>query len=94
MMALVPMARTGRQRAIRYLRHYLENDMATVRQAAIRGLGSIPCEESLRILKDHLMEEHDERARASLVHTLHALEGVLHRPSPPTSQDTEILTGP
>jgi hypothetical protein len=74
MIALVPMARTGKQKAIRNLQQYLGSDMAVLRQAAVRALASIESVESLQILKEHLCLETDEKVRATLVQAVHALQ--------------------
>jgi hypothetical protein len=85
--ALVPMARTGKQKAIKNLVQYLGNDMAVLRQAAVRALSSIESVESLQTLKEHLCVETDEKVRATLVQAVHALQRVLLPSLTTTIQD-------
>jgi hypothetical protein len=77
MIALLPMARTGKQRAIINLQVYLEHDMAVLRLAAVRALASIESVEALQALKEHLCVERDERIRSTVLQTVHALQGIL-----------------
>ncbi len=77
LIALVPMAKTGKQRAIRTLQFYLGHEMVVLRQAAVRALACIASEESLRVLKEHLCTESDDKARALLVQTIHAMQRTL-----------------
>jgi len=77
MIALLPMARTGKQRAIKNLQSYLAHDMAVLRLAAVRALASIESVESLHVLKEHLCVERDEKVRSALFQMVHTLQGVL-----------------
>ncbi|HYK90051.1 MAG TPA: protein kinase [Acidobacteriota bacterium] len=90
-MALLPLARTGKERAIVHLRKYLPHDLAVVRQAAVRGLSAIRSTGVLQILKDRLPLEHDERVRSVIVQSIHALEGFLRQPLEKSRMSTEIL---
>ena len=74
--ALLPLARTGKQKAIKYLQRYLSHDMAVLRQAAVQALASVVSAESLRALKDHLCIERDEQVRSCLFQAVHSLQGV------------------
>lgn len=77
LVALVPLARTGKQRAVALLRRYLEHELASVRQGAVRALAEIPSLESLHALKGQLCVERDENVRSALLHTVHSLNAVL-----------------
>jgi hypothetical protein len=75
--ALGPMARTGKQRAIKHLQQYLDNEMAVLRQSAVSALASIESIESLQILKEHLPVESDEKVRSTIFQAIHTLQGIL-----------------
>jgi hypothetical protein len=75
--ALIPLARTGKQRSVRNLRRYLRHENPALRQAAVRALGAVACEESLRALKKHLCDEEDEGVRCSLFEAVNSLQSVL-----------------
>jgi hypothetical protein len=75
--ALLPLANMGKEKSIRYLRRYLGHDEPGLRQAAVRALSSIPAEESLQILKEHLCLEQNEGVRASLFQAVHTLQAIL-----------------
>ncbi len=75
--ALLPMARTGKQRAIKYLRTYLTHEMAVLRQSAVQALASIANIESLQALKEHLCVERDEKVRAGLFQAIHSLQAIV-----------------
>ena len=77
MIALIPMARTGKQQAMGNLQPYLEHEMAVMRQAAVRAVASIESLESLQVLKEHLSMERDEKVRSVLFQAIHSLQGVL-----------------
>lgn len=77
LLALVPLARTGKQRAIPVLRRYLEQEMALVRQGAVRALAEIPAPESLYVLKGHLCIERDDSVRSALLQAVYSLNAVL-----------------
>ncbi len=75
--ALLPLARTGRLKSLRYLHPYLSHEMATVRQAAVRALGAVEAQESLRLLEECLPREHDERVRTAYRQSIRRLESSL-----------------
>lgn len=75
--ALVPMATTGKRKAIAELRGYLERDASVLRQEAVRALACIEAVEALQVLKDHLCVEPDEHVRAALFRAIHRLQGLL-----------------
>jgi len=77
MIAMVPMANTGRQRAIKDLRRYLEHETAVLRRAAICALASIESVESLQALRERLCVEADEEVRSALFQAVHSLQRVL-----------------
>jgi serine/threonine protein kinase len=75
--ALLPLAKTGKKRAVRYLQHYLNNEMAVLRQAAVDALATIASAESLQALKEQLFVERDDRVRSSLFQAVHSLQAVM-----------------
>jgi hypothetical protein len=77
MIALLPLARTGKHRAIKSLQRYLENDMAVLRQAAVVALASIQSVEALHVLRERLCVECDEKVRYALFQAVHSLQGTL-----------------
>ncbi len=77
LIALVPLANTGKKRAIKFLRQYLSNEMSVLRQTAVRALASIGSEECLLALKDQLNVECDEKVRLSIFQSVHSLESAL-----------------
>lgn len=77
MIALHPLAKTGKQKAIKPLSRYLDHEMAVWRHAAIQAIAAIASPESLQILKEHLAIEQDERVRAGLVQAVHSLQALL-----------------
>ncbi len=79
MMALVPLARTGGQKAIKYLKSYLSDEMSVVRQAAIKAISAIESTEAIEVLLEHLGREHDDRIRAAIQQSISVLESKLHR---------------
>jgi len=91
MMALVPLARTGRQRAIQHLRLYLRHETAVMRQTAVRALASIATEECLKILKDHMATEKDDRVLTAIAQSAYYLETILFPPVEKPSQATDNL---
>jgi serine/threonine protein kinase len=86
--ALLPLARTGKRRAMKHLQRYLSVDLAVVRQAAIRAIASIECPECLGILKTHASVERDDKVRSFLQQSLKSLEAALR------SKDTLIESNP
>ena len=91
LMALLPLARTGKQNAISCLQTYLANEMAIMRQTAVRALASIATQECLEILRKHLVDERDERVRTAVIQSVHYLEQLLFPVIDKFSQQTEIL---
>jgi ribosomal protein L10 len=77
MISLLPMAKTGKNKAIKFLCRYLNHEMASMRQAAVEAVASIVSMESLHALKEQLCVEHDEKVRSNLAHTVHALKALL-----------------
>ena len=75
--ALLPLAKTGKQKATKYLQRYLSHEMATLRQAAVQALATIKTVESLQALKEHLCIERDEKVRVILFQSVHSLQAVL-----------------
>lgn len=75
--ALLPLAQTGKHRSAKFIRHYLNHEMAVLRQAAIRALRVVPSEESLRALKEQLEVERDDKVRTSLLQVVRSLEAML-----------------
>jgi hypothetical protein len=77
LIAMLPMAKTGKQRAVGNLCVYLNHEMAVLRQAAIQALASISSMESLKLIKAHMCIERDEKVRASLFQAVHLLQAKL-----------------
>jgi HEAT repeat protein len=75
--ALIPLAKTGKQKAVKYLQRYLSNEMAVLRQTAVQALASIGTAEAMQILKEQLIVERDEKVRSSLSQAVHSLQAVL-----------------
>jgi hypothetical protein len=75
--ALLPLARTGKQKATKYLQRYLSHEMAVLRHAAVQALAIIKTVESLQVLKEQLCNERDEKVRSSLFQAVHSLQAVL-----------------
>jgi hypothetical protein len=92
LVALVPMALTGKRRAVEYLKSYLKHEMAIVRQCAVRALAMITCDECLQILKDHLSYEMDDKIRSTLNHFILSLERDLSSSANFSIHNTEALT--
>jgi HEAT repeat protein len=90
--ALLPMARTGKQRAIKYLRRYLSHETAALRQAAVQALASIATVESLQTLKEHLCAERDEKARLCLLQAIHSLQAIAQPDIKTPIQDSETVS--
>jgi hypothetical protein len=74
---LLPLARTGKQRAIKFIQNYLCHETPTLRQAAVKALASIRSAESLQALKEQLCVESDKTVRSDLFHAVHSLQAVL-----------------
>jgi hypothetical protein len=77
LIALVPLANTGKARAVKFLRNYLSSEMSVLRQTAARALASVGSDECLQALKDHLPVECDEKVRLSIIQAVHSLESAL-----------------
>jgi len=77
LIALLPMAKTGKRRAIEDLRGYLNHEMAVVRQAAVQAIASVVSMESLYMLKDHMSVERDEKVRAGMSQAIHSLQAIM-----------------
>jgi serine/threonine protein kinase len=90
--ALLPMARTGKQRAVRYLRSYLSHETADLRQAAVHALASIPRAESLRALNDRLRVERDKDVCSCLLQSVQSLEEILFSSPARTAQPDNITS--
>jgi serine/threonine protein kinase len=75
--AMLPMARTGKERAIKDLSGYLAHETAAVRQAAVTAIASIASMESLHLIKEHLCIERDDNVRSSLNDAIHSLQSLL-----------------
>jgi tRNA A-37 threonylcarbamoyl transferase component Bud32 len=97
MITLLPLARTGRQRSIRYIRPFLAHEMATLRQAAVRAIAAIENPECLNILKERLVREQDDRVRSSLNQSICSMESsirakdALRRGKSSVSSDDQTL---
>ncbi|MDM7996201.1 MAG: protein kinase [Acidobacteriota bacterium] len=76
LIALIPLARTGKQKAVKYLQRYLSHEMAVLRQRAVQALATIQSAEALQVLKEQLCLEHDDRVRSGLLHAVHSLQGM------------------
>ena len=77
LIALVPLAQTGKERAIPYIRHYLNHEMTVLRQASVRALSTIKSMATLQVLKDQMNIEQDEKVRSLLLQTMYSLESEL-----------------
>jgi len=74
LIALTPLAQTGKEKAISYIRPYLKHEMSVLRQASVRALASIKSEESLKALKEHTSIERDDKVRNSLLEAVYTME--------------------
>jgi hypothetical protein len=72
--ALLPLAKTGKQKAVRYLQRYLNHELAVLRQTAVQALASIASVESMQALKEQLSIERDDKVRSSLFQAVHSLQ--------------------
>jgi hypothetical protein len=77
LIAMIPLANTGKKRAVKFLRQFLSNEMSVLRQTAVRALASVGSEECLQALKDRLCIECDEKVRLSITQAVHSLESSL-----------------
>lgn len=89
LVALLPLASTGKEKAIGCLQHYLDQETAILRLAAARALSLVATKESLQILKEHLCVERDEKVRFSLLQAVHSLEAILLPGLAKASKNTE-----
>ena len=76
-MGLLPLARTGKHKAIKCIQPYLKHEAPSFRQAAVQALASIRSAESLQILKERLSVERDEKVSSGLFQAVHSLRAVL-----------------
>ena len=74
---LLPLARTGKRRAIQFIQNYLSHEKVDLRQAAVRALASIRSADSLQALKQRLCVECDESVKAALFQAVHSLQALL-----------------
>ena len=72
LIGLLPLARTGKYKAIKCIQPYLCHETANVRHAAIQALASIRSAECLPILKERLGIERDEKVRSGLFQAVHS----------------------
>jgi|WetSurMetagenome_2_1015567.scaffolds.fasta_scaffold86423_1 hypothetical protein len=86
LIGLLPLARTGKHKAIKCIRPYLSHETANLRQAAVQALASIRSAESLQILKERLCIECDEKVSSGLLQAVHSLREVLFPDSAPVQQ--------
>jgi len=75
--ALVPLALTGRERAIPYICRFLNHNLALLRDASMRALACIKSMESLQILKDQMCFESNEKVLSNLTQTVYSMESEL-----------------
>ncbi len=76
-LVLLPLARTGKLKALRDLRHYLADRLAVVRQSAVRAIAAIESQECLQILREHMSVEPDDRVRKAVQQSMQSLETTL-----------------
>lgn len=77
LIGLLPLARTGKDKAIQCIRPFLSHETASFRQAAVQALASICSAESLQILKERLCIECDEKVSSCLCQAVHSLRALL-----------------
>jgi hypothetical protein len=75
--ALLPLARTGKAKAIQCLRVFMKDDSAALRQAATRALAAVATPEALQVLKTYLDGESDSAVREAIILSVHHLEAAL-----------------
>jgi hypothetical protein len=92
LISIIPMAKTGKQRAVKDISGYLNDEMAVLRQAAIQALASVGSAEALQLLKDRLCIERDERVRAGLFHAVHSLQVLLEPGIAATIQNSATVS--
>jgi hypothetical protein len=93
LIALLPMAKTGKKRAVKDLCSFLNHEMAIMRQAAIQALASIASMESLRLLKEHRTIERDAKVHAGLVQAVYSLQSILESGIAETIHNSETIIG-
>jgi hypothetical protein len=79
LISLIPLAHTGKKKAFKFIRHFLDDEMSILRQTAVRALVSIGSKECLQALKERLCIECDEKVRNSICQSIHSVESVLIR---------------
>jgi hypothetical protein len=77
LISLIPLAHTGKKRSVKFLRHFLNDEMSVLRQTAVRALASIGSEECVQALKERLCIECDEKVRIGICQAVHSLEAVI-----------------
>jgi hypothetical protein len=92
LLALLPLAKTGKKKAAKHLRGYLNHEMAVFRQAAVRALASVATAESLQILKERLRIEHDEKVHSALSQSVRSLEALLLRNATAIVNDADTVS--
>jgi hypothetical protein len=88
--ALDPLAKTGKQKATSHLQRFLKHDMAVMRQVAVQALATVASAEAFHLLKEHLYIETDDKVRGSLLRAIHSMQGVGPH-DVTTIQEPEIL---
>jgi hypothetical protein len=83
LISLIPLANTGKKKSVKksvkYIRHFLNDEMSILRQTAVKALSSIGSEECLQALKERLCDECDEKVRNSILQAIHSVESALIR---------------
>lgn len=74
---LLPLARTGKQKSIKFLQNYFDHELAALRLDAVNAIASIRSVESLQALKEQLCVECDEGVKSALFQAVHSLQAVL-----------------
>jgi serine/threonine protein kinase len=72
--ALIPLASTGKKRALDQLRKYLDHDMTVIRRQAVKALAVIGNAECRQIISHQLKLETDKTVRTALIEAIHDLE--------------------
>jgi hypothetical protein len=89
--ALLPLAQSGGQRALKHLRPYMTHDMSVFRQACAQAIAAIVVPESVQILKGCLAVERDEHVRGAVIQGIHSIETALCGDAG-CATETEVLT--
>jgi HEAT repeat protein len=76
LIGLLPLAMTGKDKAIQCIQPYLSHEAANLRQAAVQALAAIRSTESLQILKERLYIECDEKVSSCLCQAVHSFRAV------------------